>query len=134
METSNDQLPDRGAVLRGGLVGALVGAGLLALAVFFLFRLDEPADLLGVFIPLSVGLVAAALGTMALVPLRWGDGPEAGVVIARFFRGLAVGGLVLTVAGVARGELPWIAFALLPLLACGALVRESGRFARLPAR
>jgi hypothetical protein len=131
MDTTDDQTPDKGAVLRGGLVGALIGLGLVLLAVFFLFNLDEGTDVLGVFIPLAVGLLSGALGTMALVPLWRGFGPPSGPTIAWFLRGLAALGVVLAGAGVLLGELPWIGFALAPLLVCALMLRESGRFARL---
>lgn len=120
--------PDRSTVLKGGLVGLGTGTALLALALFFLVALDRPEELLGVFLPLAAALVLLALATMALVPLRYGDSRERSPrVIATVFRGLAVLGTVLTAAGVVRGEVPWIAAGLLPLLVVVGLVRDSQR-------
>lgn len=123
--------PDR--VRRGGLLGLGIGAGLGALSVFYLVvGFEEPQEVLGVFLPLAVALVCLGLGVMALVPLVLGpDDPRTGPTVARWFRVLAVAGLGLTGAGVLRGELPWTASGLLPVLVVGALVNESRRFSRL---
>jgi hypothetical protein len=122
---------DRTRVLRGGLVGLAVGAALLALSVFFLVTgPDEPSEILGVFLPLAVALVALALGAMALVPLRYGDTAEVSpAVLATAFRLLGVLGVALTAAGIWRGELPWLAFGILPLLVAVFLVKDSFRVA-----
>lgn len=127
---SEDTKIDRGKIARGGLLGAGIGVGLLALSLFFLVRLEADPDVLGVFLPLTAALVALGLGTMALLPLRLGDTPATAGVVAWSFRGLAVLGIAVTAAGVARGELPWIAFALAPLVACAALLKDSRRLAR----
>ncbi|PVG82273.1 hypothetical protein DDE18_12305 [Nocardioides gansuensis] len=125
-----DTQVDRGKVARGGLVGAGIGVALLALSLFFLVRLEADTDVLGVFLPLAAGLVTLGLGAIALLPLRLGDTPSTAGVVAWAFRGLALLGIAVTAAGVARGELPWIAFGLVPLLACAALAKDSMRLAR----
>lgn len=127
---------NRRSVLLGGLVGLFLGLVPLALALFFLVRgPDEPSEALGIFLPLTVALVCLGLGALALLPLRHGDPREAGsrspAVIATAFRAIGAVGIALTAAGAVRSELPWTAFALLPLLAAAALVKDSGRVRRL---
>ena len=137
MPSSADVPPvDRAAVRRGGLVGAVLGVALLALSLFFLVRGPrEPGEELGVFHPLAVALVCLGLGAMALLPLRYGDpripGSCSPAAIATTFRVLGGLGVLLTAAGTVRGELPWTASALLPLLVAAGLVKDSGRLRRL---
>lgn len=120
--------PDRRRILRGGLIGSAIGALLIGLAAFFLVAASAPEEILGVFLPLAAGLVALALGVLALVPLFFGDTTERSpAIIAWAFRGFAVVGLVMTVAGIVESTLPWTAFALLPLLVVVSLVRGSLR-------
>ena len=121
-------VPDRRQVLAGGCLGATIGALLVALALFFLVADGTPEEILGVFLPLAAGLVALALGVLALVPYFFGDSLDRSpTIIARLFQLLAVLGLALTVAGVLKSELPWTAFALAPLLASVVLLRDSVR-------
>lgn len=124
---------DRSTVLRGGAVGLGIGALLLAVVLFFLVRgFDEPAEVFGVFVPLTVALLSLALGVMALVPLRWGDTVERSPqVVALLLRLLGVIGLVVTALGFVRGELPYTAGAMLPLLVVAVLLTSAGRFAGL---
>ena len=123
---------NRNQVRNGGLLGLGLGLVLLALALFFLVGgFDQPEDVLGLFLPLTGALVCLALGVMALVPLRYGDDPSRSPgIIAWWFRALAVGGVVLTGAGLLRGELPWIAFGSVPMLAAVALFNDSFRVSR----
>jgi hypothetical protein len=127
--------PDRATVRRGGLVGLGLGTALLALALFFLVRgPDQPSEVLGVFLPLTAALICLGLAAMALVPLRYGDdASRSPALIARLFRLLGGLGIVVTAAGMLRGELPWLAFGMLPLLAAVALLNDSFRVARQAA-
>lgn len=129
---------DRSAVRRGGLVGLGLGVALLVLSTFYLGRgPEEPGEELGIFVPLAVALICLGLSAMALLPLHFGDprapGSRSPAVIATTFRVLGGLGVLLTAAGAARSELPWTAFALLPLLASVGLVKDSGRVSRLGA-
>lgn len=131
METTSAQA----RILAGGLVGAGIGLALMALAVFFVVQHDTEEEILGVFIPLTVGLIALGIGTMALVPLWYGDSADRSpAIIAWAFRIIAALGLVITALGVVDASVPWIAFALLPLLACAALIKDSSRLARRARR
>lgn len=127
---------DRGEVLRGGIAGLVVGLLLLAVAVFFLVSgSDEPDEVFGVFVPVSVAMLALSLAAMALVPLRLGDTPDRSPrVITRLLRGLAVLGVVVSVLAAARGELPYAAGVALPVLVAAVLLVSAGRSARLAGR
>lgn len=120
----------RRQILRGGLVGLLVGVGLMALSTFFLVApLEEPEQVLGVFLPLAVGLISAAFGLLALVPLFLGDTPQTARALAMALRGLAGLGTALASLGVVRGDVPWIAGVLAPLLVVVLLLKDAGRLA-----
>jgi hypothetical protein len=117
----------RRQVLSGGLTGASIGIGLLALSTFFLITGDREEERLGVYIPLAVAAIALGVSAMALVPL-WGDA-QAGSRIALIFRLLSLGTIVMTACATATGDLPWMAGGLLPLLAAAALLKDSFRLA-----
>lgn len=120
----------RREVLRGGLVGLVVGLALMALSVFFLVApLEEPEQVLGVFLPLAVGLISTAFGLLALLPLSLGDTPGTARTLALALRGVAVLGIALASLGVVRGDLPWIAGVLAPLLVVVLLLKDAGRLA-----
>jgi hypothetical protein len=123
-------------VLRGGLAGLAVGLLLLAVAVFFLVSgFDEPDEVFGVFVPVSVAMLALSLAAMALVPLRLGDTPDRSPrVIARLLRGLAVLGVVVSALAAVRGELPYAAGVAIPVLVAAVLLVSAGRFSRVAAR
>ncbi|NYD57088.1 drug/metabolite transporter (DMT)-like permease [Nocardioides marinisabuli] len=115
-------------VRRGGLVGILVALASLALAGFFLLGpRDRPAEALGVFVPLAVGLVALALGTLALVPLWRGDRPGTARELAWALRGIAVLGVLCTGAALLTSDLPWSLGAVAPVLVALALLKDSHR-------
>lgn len=120
-------------MLRGGALGLGIGALLLALSLFFLLRgFDAPGEVFGVFVPLTVALLALALGVMALVPLRYGDTTERSPrLVATLLRLLGLLGLVVAALGYLRGELPWAAGAIIPLLVVAALLTSADRFAAL---
>lgn len=125
----------RREVRRGGLLGLLVGGGLLGLSGFFLVApLEEPEQVLGVFLPLAVGLVATGLGLLALLPLALGDAPGTASTMAWALRLLAVVGLVLAALGVLRAEVPWIAGVVAPLLVVVLVLKDAGRLAARAAQ
>ncbi len=120
----------RPQVLRAGLVSLLIGIALLALAGFFLVvPLEEPEQILGAFLPLAVGLVTTGLGLLALLPLVLGDVPRTAAAMAWTLRGLAVLGVALTALGVVRGDVPWIAGAVAPLVVVVLMLKDAGRLA-----
>jgi len=113
----------------------MVGGGLLGLAVFFLVApLEEPEQVLGVFLPLAVGLVATGLGLLALLPLALGDAPATASTMAWALRLLAAVGLALAGLGVLRAEVPWMAGALAPLLVVVVVLKDAGRLAARAAQ
>lgn len=126
--------PSRREVLRGGLVGLGAGVLLLGVTLVFLLRpLEEPQHALGIFLPLAVGLVAVALGALALLPLALGDTVDTAARAVLLLRGWAAVGVALTLGGVLRGDLPWTVGALVPLAAVALLLRDARRLAGVVA-
>lgn len=129
-EPGSGTTPLNREVLRGGLVGLGAGILLLGVTLVFLLRpLEEPQHALGIFLPLAVGLVAVALGALALLPLALGDTVETAARAVVLLRGLAVVGAVLALGGAARSDLPWSVAGLVPLAAVALLLRDASRLA-----
>ncbi|MGV3562396.1 MAG: hypothetical protein ACO1ON_03875 [Nocardioides sp.] len=127
--------PRRAQVRRGGLVGLGLGLGLLSLAVFFLTApLEAPEQVLGVFLPLAVGMLALPMGVLALAPLWLGDTPRTARRLAPVLAAVALLGLGLTGWGVARGDLPWTLGAVAPLAVAALLLGTARRLARAEDR
>jgi FtsH-binding integral membrane protein len=114
-------------------IGAGVGGALLvALSIFLLTTLDDEAqNAVGVFITLAVGLVVLGLSAVIFSGLRHGKSAQGRQMLTVCWVGLALVGLVLTVVGVLNAELPWIAFAIVPLLVVVGLVKDIGRVRRI---
>ncbi|MGG5260753.1 hypothetical protein [Phycicoccus avicenniae] len=115
----------------GGGVGGVL---LLALSLFLLGGLAEDATrLVGVFLVLAVALLVLALVAVLTGGLRHGEGAPGRRFVSLAWRGLGVLGLVVVALAVVRGELPWIAFAIVPLLVVVVLLRGPARTSRTPA-
>jgi len=114
-------------------VGAAVGgAVLVALSVFLLTTVDEQAqNSVGVFLTLAAGLVVLALSAVISSGLRHGKSAAGRQLLTGCWVGLALLGLLLTVAGILNASLPWTAFAIAPLLVVVALVKDIGRVRRI---
>ncbi|WP_110181005.1 hypothetical protein [Nocardioides solisilvae] len=125
----DERVMTRREVLRGGLVGLGIGVGLFALGLLFLFRRDQPSDVVGVFVPTAVAILSTGLGITALVPLV-ATGAHGTRALSRALRALAAFGVLVTGAGLVVGELPWTLFTVAPLLAVWATLRDAGRLAR----
>jgi hypothetical protein len=115
----------RRRILAGGLVGLGIGVLMLALSLFFLFApRDSPEEVVGVMMPLVAAILGFAFGSPALLYLVLGDQRTRAVVpvVWLVVAGLA---LVVIVAGIVSGSLPWIIFAILPLFIDLMLVRSA---------
>ncbi|WP_370247581.1 hypothetical protein [Nocardioides sp.] len=114
-------------------MGALIGLGCVALALFFLMDgFSTPEEVIGVFVPTAVGMLALGVAVLALAPLRWGDSFErTPQMIVRLLLGVALLGAGVTAAAVVRGDWPYVLVAALPLAAVGAVLRDARRFRRL---
>lgn len=115
----------RRRILAGGLVGLGIGVLMLALSLFFLFApRDSPEEVVGVMMSLVAAILGFAFGSPALLYLVLGDRRTRAVVpvVWLVVAGLA---LVVIVAGIVSGSLPWIIFAILPLFIDLMLVRSA---------
>lgn len=109
----------------GGGVG---GALLLALALFLLTGVgDDATRLVGVFLVLAVALLVLGLVAVVAGGLRHGEGDAGRRFVTTSWRVLGVVGLLVVVAAVVLGELPWIAFAIVPLFVVVMLLRGPSR-------
>ena len=117
------------AVAAGAAAG---GAVLVALSFFLLTTVDEEAqNSVGVFLTLAAGLLVLALAAVTFSGLRHGRSAAGRQLLTVCWVGLALLGLLLTMAGVLSAALPWTAFAIAPLLVVVALVKDIGRVRRI---
>lgn len=125
----------RTRVRRGGLVGLGLGVGLLGLALLFLTaRLEAPEQVLGIFLPLAVGMLVLPMGVLALAPLQLGDTPRTARRLAPVLATVALLGLGLTGWGVGRVDLPWTLGAVAPVAVAVLLLGTARRLARAEDR
>ncbi|MFC7485252.1 hypothetical protein ACOCJ7_01910 [Knoellia sp. CPCC 206453] len=114
-------------------IGAAIGGALLvALSVFLQTTVDDEAqNAVGVFITLAVGLIVLGLAAVIFSGLRHGKSAQGAQMLTVCWVALALIGLILTVVGVLNAQLPWIAFAIAPLLVVAGLVKDIGRVRRI---